>query len=172
MRQERRVRIGENASLASLHLRFREICNVLPNLFSRHLSHSFPSVARFEGGRNPSPSPIPRFLGLIRGRLRNPCSLAFFLLLRKCPRRSSFRFQNSLLPLLIICNEKGNAASRVALDLWHPLPPPLNDLRRLFSRLSNVIYEKGSSSDSRAVFPVDAVAVCSRCCVHLGFLMK
>ena len=168
MRQERRVRIGENASLASLHLRFREICNVLPNLFSRHLSHSFPSAARFEG---PLPFSHTAFFGLA-SRSSPQSMLAFFLLLRKCPRRSSFRFPNSLLPLLIICNEKGNAASRVALDLWHPLPPPLNDLRRLFSRLSNVIYEKGSSSDSRAVFPVDAVAVCSRCCVHLGFLMK
>ena len=117
---------------------FREICNVLrpSQSFFSSLIPFFPIRRTFRRRKKsrlpPSRPPSHRvFLGLGLGS-RSPSSESASVGVVSGFRTLSF-------PLLIICNEKGNAAAsrRVALDLWHPLRLQTTSARWR-SRLSNV----------------------------------
>ena len=107
-----------------------------PNLFSRHLSHSFSSVARFKGGRNRGfLSPFPRrrvFFGpwfrVEVAYLPRPPSVSALEEKFQVSELSPFRFSSFV-------TKKATpppCAASVALDLWHPPrlrssegPPPV-----------------------------------------------
>ena len=110
-----------------------------PNLFSRHLSHSFSSVARFKGGRNRGfLSPFPRrrvFFGpwfrVEVAYLPRPPSVSALEEKFQVSELSPFRFSSFV-------TKKATpppCAASVALDLWHP-PRLRTTPARLISRLS------------------------------------
>ena len=158
------VRNGEHVPLLCIvaSVCFREICNVLANLFFSSLILFFSIRRTFRRRKKswlpPPPSHFrlpPRFLGLGLGSRSSPtpCPSVLF---RKCLGAVSVSgFRTLFFPLLIISNEKGNVAPQPSL-LICGIPSAFKRPPLRFKVVQ--CYKKESSSNLRAVFPLDTEA--------------